>query len=112
MQFDPERVRDNAAGATTDDLLDRVTVYRSGLEPAALDLIEAELLRRGFGPREIEAYAASHSAALYDSRGLALKCARCQRPAVWQGWTMHRLWGVLPLFPRRMALCAEHQPRT
>ena len=27
---------------------------------------------------------------------------------VWRGWTMHKLWGLLPLFPRRVALCAEH----
>jgi hypothetical protein len=30
MQFDPERVLVNVRNATTEDLLDRVTVYRAG----------------------------------------------------------------------------------
>jgi len=108
MRLDLDRVRDNAAKATTADLLDRVTVYRSGMEPAALDVIEAELSRRGVGPREIEAHALAWENTPRDANDLAVRCTRCARPAVWRGWTMHKLWGVLPLFPRRVALCADH----
>jgi hypothetical protein len=108
MRLDIDKVRANAEKATTEDLLDRVTVYRTGMEPAALDVIETELSRRGVGPREIEAHAQARHGGLRDSADFAVKCTRCARPAVWQGWTMHKLWGVLPLFPWRIALCAEH----
>ena len=107
-RLDLDRVRDNAAPATTEDLLDRVTVYRSGMEPAALEVIEAELLRRGVGPREIEAHALARDTTPRDASGLAVRCTRCARTAVWRGWAMHQLWGVLPLFPRRVAPCAAH----
>ena len=33
MRFDVERVRQNVQQATTEDLLDRLTVYREGMEP-------------------------------------------------------------------------------
>ncbi len=112
MQFDLERVRDNVARATTEDLLDRATVYRAGMEPEALDVIEAELRRRGVGPGEIEMHAAASAWTPRDRNGVALKCLRCSRPAVWQGWRMHKLFGVLPLFPRHVALCAEHLNQT
>ena len=108
MRFDLERVRENAAQATIEDLLDRVTVYRSGMEPAALDLIEAELLQRGVGPREIEAHATSRTGAFLDANGLALKCAYCHKPAVGYGLKMLKLFAILPVIPRRVALCAEH----
>src|SRR5438874_941562 len=108
MRLDLERVRENAAGATTEDLLDRVTAYRSGMEPAALEVSEAELFRRGVGPREIEAYDLARQTTPRDANGLAAKCLHCARPAVWRGWTMYRFWGLLPLFPWRVALCAEH----
>src|SRR5437870_2239134 len=36
-------IRENAAKATAEDLLDRVTVYRAGMEPPALEVLEQEL---------------------------------------------------------------------
>jgi hypothetical protein len=108
MQFNPKRVRDNVANATTKDLLDRVTVYRSGMEPEALDLIEAELRQRGLGPREIESHALSREGTLLDAGGVAQKCAYCQQPAVTRGWRMLKLFGLVPLIPARVALCADH----
>src|SRR5438270_480265 len=97
MQFDPDKVRQNAAKATVEDLLDRVTVYRAGMEPEAVAIIEAELLKRGIGPREMDAHAEARKSALLDGSGLALKCAYCQKPAVGYGWGMLKLLGVLPL---------------
>src|SRR5579884_673719 len=47
LEFDRERVRANVQEATTEDLLDRATLYADGMESEALDLIEAELRRRG-----------------------------------------------------------------
>ena len=36
MQFDIQRVRANIRQASTEDLLDRVTVYRAEMEPTAV----------------------------------------------------------------------------
>ena len=47
LGLDLKRVAAFVRGADTEELLDRVTVYRNGMEPAALDLMEAELDRRG-----------------------------------------------------------------
>ena len=47
MGFDLRRVAEYIRRADTEELLDRVTVYREGMEPAALDLMEGELDRRG-----------------------------------------------------------------
>jgi hypothetical protein len=112
MRFDPERVRANARAATTEDLLDRVTVYRSGMEPAALDIIETELGERGVRSDRIEAHARSHGTdVICWPDGTARPCSFCERPAVTQGWGWHRWWGLVPLFPRFFSYCAEHQPQ-
>ncbi len=108
LELDRERIRANVQAADTEDLLDRATVYRSGMEPEALELIEEELRRRGVTAAQQVDHAARHEGALHDGTGLAVRCERCARPAVWRGWGWHRLWGVLPLFPRRVALCAGH----
>ena len=33
-----------------------------------------------------------------------------ERPAVRRGWGWHRLWGLVPVFPLRRALCEGHCP--
>jgi hypothetical protein len=112
MKFDSERVRANVRQASTEDLLDRLTVYRAEIEPAAVDLIEAELRQRGVVPRQIDEHAERRErAALLRPDGTAVRCHLCRRPAVTthRGW--HRLWRVLPLFPRTFAYCEEHRPR-
>ena len=43
MTIEHERIRDNVHKADTEDLLDRATVYRAGMEPEALEIIEEEL---------------------------------------------------------------------
>jgi hypothetical protein len=108
LESNLDRVRANAEAASTEDLLDRVTVYRGGMEPEALEVIREELRKRGVTAAQEIDHAARHIGAPGDAEGMALHCAYCPRPAVWRGWAWHRLWGVLPLFPRRMALCAEH----
>jgi hypothetical protein len=111
MQFEAEKVLTNAREATTEDLLERVTVYRGGMEPEAVRIIEAELHNRGVGPEEIERYRAEHAGqTIFLPNGVAARCSYCQRAAVAQGWAMHRLWGLLPLFPRRFYYCEEHRP--
>jgi hypothetical protein len=42
--------------------------------------------------------------------GTAVGCSFCHRPAVAEGWGWHRLWGLLPVFPRYYYYCSEHRP--
>jgi len=119
MEFDLERVRENVRKAPTEDLLDRITVYRAGMEPEALDLIANELEARGVDADAIEAHACQRS---FESiplpDGTAARCSFCHRPAVADGWAWHWLslmiWGrrrpLVPLFPRYFFYCATHQP--
>ena len=111
MRLDLDRVRANVRRASTEDLLDRATVYREGMEPAALDLIDRELQERGISPAERAAHEERRRRRmLIGPDGLPVRCCRCERPAVIERRDWHRLWKVLPLFPRRFAYCAEHAP--
>jgi hypothetical protein len=109
LPFNPDRVLLNARSATTEDLLDRVTVYRAGMEPQALDIIEAELRRRGVGAEQIATHAEQRQDSIFLEDGTAAKCSFCHRPAVAQGWAWHRLWGKFPLFPRYVRFCEDHR---
>lgn len=111
MNLDLDRVRANARLASTEDLLDRVTIYRPGMEPEALSIFEEELLHRGVSAADrIDHEEVRREGVLVDDAGLPLRCARCQRPAVWRGRGWHRLWGRIPLFPGTLELCVEHRP--
>jgi hypothetical protein len=111
MRLNLRRVRENVQKATTEDLLDRATVYRDGMEPEALAIIDAELDERGVSAARRQAHETlRRERALPAADGLPRKCQRCPRPAVVSGWYWHRLWGVLPLFPERQAFCEEHAP--
>lgn len=111
LAFDPERVLVNVRQADTNDLLDRATVYRAGMEPEALDIIEAELRERGVTPRDIDAHANQRDCATYLlPDGTVNPCAFCHRPAITHGWGWHRLWGMLPVFPRYEFYCEVHRP--
>jgi hypothetical protein len=112
MEIDEPRVRKNVQEAETDDLLDRVTVYRAGLEAESLAVIEEELRSRGVHPAQIRAHEEAQSpGVLFEKPGLAFSCSRCHRPAVARVWRLGRLWGILPLFPRLVYLCPEHLGR-
>ena len=60
FKLDLDRVRANVGKAATADLLERVTVYRDGMEPAALDLIETELRRRGVSYQKQAEFGEAH----------------------------------------------------
>ena len=97
MLFDLERVRlKNVKEATTEDLLDRATVFRNGMEPAALTLIDAELNERGYTALDIEHHARVRGeSALMLPDGVAARCSFCFKPATTEGWGWHRfLWQV------------------
>jgi hypothetical protein len=109
MHFDLKRVAAYIRRADTEDLLDRVTVYRDGMEPAALDLMEMELDRRGVTRGDIADHDRDRrAAAIMLPDGTALRCSFCDRPAVERGWGWHRLFGRVPVFPRVFARCEMH----
>lgn len=109
--MDADRIRDNARKASTESLLDRVTVYRGEMESAALDINESELNARGISRAQVDAHAAMREkdGVARHPDGTVIRCNFCQRPAVEHRRKWHRLWGwFLPLFPRMFHLCKEH----
>jgi len=110
MEFNLDRVRNDARGATTEDLLDRATVYRAGLEPEALPVILEELRSRGVSPDAIVAHEEGRFGVVYDESGAARQCQEhwCRKPAVTAEWRWFRLYDKVPVFPRRIYLCEEH----
>jgi hypothetical protein len=112
MLFDQERFRSNIDQASTDDLLDRVTIYRPGMEPQALEAIEDELRHRGVTAREIETHAAKRAhRVIFLSDGMVATCSFCRQPAVATGRGWQRLFGLIPVFPRYFYYCERHEPR-
>jgi hypothetical protein len=112
MKFDLKRVATYIHRADTEELLDRVTVYREGMEPAALDLMEMELDRRGVTRDDIADHdRIRRETAILLPDGTALRCSFCNRPAVVHGRSWHKLFGRIPLFPRVFASCAVHDRR-
>jgi hypothetical protein len=112
MKLDTEKVWLNTRQASTDDLLDRVTVYRDGLEPVTLAIIEAELRDRGITADAVHAHARAYGEdCLRDADGVVLECSRCRKPAVAEEWAWHFVLGLVPVFRRRVRYCREHQPK-
>jgi hypothetical protein len=111
MRLDLARVAEFIRRAETEELLDRVTVYRAGMEPAALDLMEGELDRRGVTRKDIAAHASDRlETAIMLGDGTALRCSFCACPAIVRAGGWHRLFGRIPIFPRIFAYCEEHMP--
>jgi hypothetical protein len=111
LDFDVERVLANVRHAETPDLLNRITVFREGMEPKAIQFIETELTDRGVTPEEIEAYEEKmRQEMIVGPDGAPVRCTFCHQPAVAEGWDWHRLWGRIPLFPEYCYYCAEHRP--
>jgi hypothetical protein len=109
MRLNLKRVAEFIRTAETEQLLDRVTIYRAGMEPAALDLMEGELDRRGITREEIAEHDAWRRAtAILLEDGTALRCSVCDRPAVIQARGWHKLFGRVPVFPRLFSYCEVH----
>jgi hypothetical protein len=109
MQFCGDRVRVNAREASTEDLLDRITAYRAGMEIEAIEIIETELRSRDVNQNQIDAHGSERAKeVLHLPDGTALSCSLCRRPAVTQVWSWHWLLGRVPVFPRRFFYCRKH----
>jgi len=108
MSLDLKTVAQFIRKADTEDLLDRVTVYRDSMEPAAVDLMEDELWRRGITPEQVASHATERSGAVKRSDGSVVRCVYCDRPAISRRWGWHRLFRRIPVFPRPLPRCGEH----
>lgn len=109
MDFDLRKVAAHIRTATTEELLDRVTIYRDDTEPAAVDLIEHELARRGVTRDQISGHERERRAtALVETDGFVTRCAFCDRPAIVRAWTWHRPHRRIRLFPQRLSFCELH----
>src|SRR3954464_2420983 len=98
MDFDINQIAEYVREAETEELLDRVTVYREGMEPAAIDLMEGELSRRGVKYDDIVAHREQQrERVLLHQDGTAQRCAYCERPATCRRWRWFRLYGLIPL---------------
>jgi hypothetical protein len=111
MFWDENKVLANIRNANTDDLLDRITAYRQGIEAEAIEMIERELDVRGVTPAEISGRLEKYlHECVYLPDGTAAMCSFCRKPAVIQGWGWHKLWQKIPVLPRRFRYCDEHDP--
>lgn len=109
MRFELRRVAEFIRRAETEELLDRVTVFREGMEPAALDLMEGELDRRGVSRADIADHGEiRRRTVIMHPDGTAMICSVCNRPAVARTRRWHRLFGRIPIFPRLFAYCSVH----
>jgi predicted phosphoribosyltransferase len=109
MEFNLKKVAEFVRNADTEELLNRVTVYRAGMEPAALDLMELELDRRGVTREEIAQYNELHTAnVVFHPDGTAVQCGFCSNPAIIRARGWHKIYGLVPVFPRYFAYCKLH----
>jgi hypothetical protein len=108
QNFDLKTVATFIRTAGTEDLLDRVTVYRDEMEPAAVDLMENELWQRGLTRDEVDAHAEAREDVIRRKDGTIRRCELCDRPAVSYRWGWHKLYGKIPLVPKFLARCEVH----
>ena len=112
MEWDDQKVLLNIRKADTDDLLDRITAYRQGMEPAAVAMIEGELHQRGVTAAQFAAHQeACERECILLSDGTAAMCSFCRKPAVREGWGWANLFWVVPMIPRRVRYCKVHAGR-
>lgn len=109
MELNLERVRQNARSASTEDLLDRITVYRKGMEPAAIEIIETELDRRGVTQEQINEFEEQRRKKGFIGEGVPRSCSFCDRPAVARAWGFSRGgYSLIKVIPWIFNYCEEH----
>jgi hypothetical protein len=111
MDAEFHKVLLNIRSAATDDLLNRVTVERAGMQPDAIVWMEEELRSRGITPAQVFEYERQFEGCLRNEDGSWVICDFCRRPAALRCWGWYRLWRRLPIFPRVVCYCREHAPK-
>jgi len=81
------------------------------MEPEALVIVEQELASRGVTRKVLEEHNQDlKKNCLRSKEGFVLQCSLCRKPAVVECWGWYRfLWRTVPILPRRLRYCAEHQ---
>jgi hypothetical protein len=109
MEWNEQKFLVNIRKADTEDLLDRITAYRGGMEAEAIEMIEQELHRRGVTAAQVAEHGERCTReCLFDAQGIALMCARCRKPAVTRERGWYKLFWLVPVFPRSIVLCKDH----
>src|SRR5262249_26993810 len=94
--------------SSTEELLDRVTVFRSGMEPEAVEIIKAELGSRGVSRDKIAEFEQIRRKDGLVGGDLPRTCSYCDRPATVQAWGFAHGRTLLPIAPWRFNYCEEH----
>jgi hypothetical protein len=109
MASNMDRIRENIQSASTEDLLDRVTAFRQGMEPEAVRIAERELANRGVTAEAIARHREGYRGKLLvDEDGLPYCCSQCHRPAEGHRVSWVRLFWLVPLFPILRKVCSKH----
>lgn len=112
MRLDLKTIAARMRAAETELLMDRVTVFRDEMEPAAVDLIEGELARRGVTDQQLtEHFQFRQENLLIRPDGSVVRCNFCERPAVVQAQGWYRVLRFVPVYPRLFAYCVVHEPK-
>ena len=112
MQLDLEKVRIYAKKADNRALLDRVTVFQQGMEPAAIEIIRIELLQRGISPADISQHESIYKdLVIRGPEGMPRLCKKCALPAITLEWGWLKSFGCIPLLPGLSLYCEEHKTR-
>ena len=109
MESRPQKLLAHVQQMEQEELLDRVTVFRDAMRPDAVEVMEAELARRGVGPDEIHQHHRQiRHRVLLDSHGIPLQCSWCERAAVEKREDLHKLWRLIPVAKRVWYYCERH----
>ena len=112
MQLDLEKVRMYAKKADNRALLDRVTVFQQGMEPAAIEIIKIELLQRGISPADISQHESIYKdLVIRGPEGMPRLCKKCSLPAISLEWGWLKVFGIIPMLPWQNLFCEEHKTR-
>lgn len=110
MRLDLKTIAARMRKAETEQLMDRVTVFREEMEPAAVDLIEGELSRRGVTEQQLSDHTQQREEYLIRRPdGSVVRCNFCERPAVVQARGWYRILRFVPLYPRLFSCCGVHE---
>jgi hypothetical protein len=109
MEISPAKLLAHVAQMDQEELLDRVTVFREVMRPDAVEVMEAELARRGIGPDEIHQHHRQiKHRVLRDSHGIPAQCSWCERAAVEKREDFHKFWRLIPVAKRIWYYCDRH----
>lgn len=110
MRLDLEKVRIYAKKADNKALIDRVTLFQSGMEPEALEIIILELTSRGISALEITEHEEKYKEkVIRGPEGMPRLCNNCPSPATAQEWGWLKVFGFVPIIPWKYLFCEDHK---